>query len=114
MRKSWCDINLNGDRRWYIARGSKKLHRHNGPAVVLWRGTHLEWWINGRPHRTDGPAVERPDGTRLWYYGGKEHRIDGPACVYADGRKFWYVDGIKYTDEFLYWLAANEWRNTYG
>ncbi len=25
------------------------------------------WFLNGERHRTDGPAVEFKDGTKLWY-----------------------------------------------
>ena len=25
------------------------------------------WYLNGKQHRTDGPAVEFKDGTKLWY-----------------------------------------------
>ena len=50
-------------------------------------------------HRTDGPAVEWADGTKVWYVEGKRHRTDGPAIECADGDKVWYVDGKKHTEE---------------
>ena len=34
-------------------------------------GTKL-WYLNGKLHREDGPAAERPDGTKAWYLNGKE------------------------------------------
>jgi hypothetical protein len=28
------------------------------------------WYENGYLHREDGPAIERPNGTKAWYYRG--------------------------------------------
>lgn len=50
----------------------------------------------GIRHRTDGPAVEYSDGTKLWYKEGKLHHIDGPAIEWAGGEKEWWIDGIEY------------------
>ena len=58
-----------------------------------------EWRLNGKLHRTDGPAVEFPDGSKLWKLNGKLHRTDGPAFEGADGTKYWYLNGVKYTEE---------------
>ena len=33
------------------------------------------------------------DGTKSWYLNGKLHREDGPAIECADGNKFWYLNG---------------------
>jgi hypothetical protein len=30
------------------------------------------WRLNGKPHRTDGPAMEWPNGEKDWYLKGKE------------------------------------------
>lgn len=32
---------------------------------------------------------------KAWYINGKFHREDGPAVIYADGSKYWYIDGIE-------------------
>ena len=55
------------------------------------------WKVNGKFHRTDGPAIEWANGEKEWYQNGNRHRTDGPACEYADGEKFWYIDGICYS-----------------
>ena len=55
-------------------------------------GTRI-WWLDGKRHRTDGPAAEWPDGTRKWYRFGKLHREDGPAVERANGTRAWWVDG---------------------
>src|SRR5271165_3436846 len=64
-------------------------------------GTYIEtysngdkcWYLNGRLHRTDGPAIEYANGAKYWYLNGKFHRTDGPACEYTDGEtRYWIND----------------------
>jgi hypothetical protein len=50
------------------------------------------WYLNGKRHRTDGPAVVGAHGAKCWYLNGKRHRTDGPAVVYASGAKHWYLN----------------------
>ena len=57
------------------------------------------WYLNGKCHREDGPAIEWYDGTECWYVNGKRHREDGPAIEYADGTKLWYLNGKEYSEE---------------
>ena len=60
--------------------------------------THTVWCnLEGKLHRTDGPAVEYADGHKEWYINGQRHRTDGPAVECADGDKSWYIDGNEYT-----------------
>ena len=63
------------------------------------------WYLNGKLHREDGPAIERVDGTKKWLLNNKYHREDGPAAEYVDGSKFWYYYGkpinCKDNQEFL-------------
>ena len=58
-----------------------------------------EWWLNGKHHREDGPAVERADGTKAWWLNGQLHREDGPAVERADGTKRWLLNGKYLTEE---------------
>jgi len=51
------------------------------------------WFLNGKYHREDGPAVEYANGDKFWYLNGKPHRVDGPAAEYTNGDKFWYLNG---------------------
>lgn len=74
---------------WHILQG---YHIFVDESYVIWK-------INGKMHRTDGPALIREDGTRVWYIDGKLHRTDGPAVIWADGSKAWYIDGIEYPEE---------------
>ena len=61
-----------------------------------------EWFLNGKYHREDGPALEYANGDKYWYKNGKFHREDGPACEYASGSKYWYLEGKEFTEkEFL-------------
>jgi hypothetical protein len=58
-----------------------------------------EWYLDGKFHREDGPAIEDSDGTKFWYLNDKRHREDGPAIEWADGGKAWYLNGKKLTEE---------------
>ena len=39
------------------------------------------------------------NGTKFWYLNGKRHREDGPAVEYADGTKYWYLNGKEFTEK---------------
>ena len=53
------------------------------------------WYVNGKPHRIDGPAVESFNGYKEWRVNGLYHRLDGPAIEWPDGGKTWYVNDKK-------------------
>ena len=57
------------------------------------------WYLNGKIHREDGPAIESYDGSRYWYLNGKYHREDGPAVESYEGNRYWYLNGVEYTEE---------------
>jgi len=40
-----------------------------------------------------------PNGDKGWFLNGKLHREDGPAVEYADGHKSWYLNGKEVTEE---------------
>ena len=67
--------------------------------VGVWPDGSKAWYLNGKRHREDGPALEYADGSKSWYLNGKLHREDGPAIEWADGYKFWYLDGKEVTEE---------------
>ena len=69
-----------------------KLHRENGSAMEDHKGGKA-WFIDGKLHRTDGPAVET-SGTKEWFIHGKRHRVDGPAVEWSSGYKAWFIDGV--------------------
>ena len=63
-------------------------------------GTRV-WFLNGKLHREDGPAIECTNGANNWFLNGKRHREDGPAIEYDSGHKYWYINGEQLTeDEF--------------
>ena len=57
------------------------------------------WYLDGKYHREDGPAIERTDGSKYWHLNGKFHRKDGPAIERTDGSKYWYLNGKQLTEE---------------
>ena len=58
------------------------------------------WYVKGKLHREDGPAVEYANGTKAWRFKGMVHRTDGPAVMWADRDPEWYVNDKKcYTNE---------------
>ncbi len=34
-----------------------------------------------------------------WFVNGRKHREDGPAVIYSDGHKFWYLNDYSYSQE---------------
>ena len=56
------------------------------------------WYLNGKYHREDGPAIEYKNGDKAWWLNGNRHREDGPAIEWADGDKEWYLNGIEYSE----------------
>lgn len=79
----------------YFIKGTKMLHRKDGPAIIHGDGTE-EWYRLGERHREDGPATIFPDGTQIWYHKGLRHRDDGPAVIHVDGTVAWYCHGDRH------------------
>ena len=90
--------------RYYL---NGKLHREDGPAVEYPDGTK-SWYLNGKLHRTDGPAIEYANGTKCWWVDGKRHRTDGPALEHANGDKEWLVNDKEITTK-----TAKKFMNCY-
>jgi hypothetical protein len=57
------------------------------------------WYLNGKYHREDGPAIENNNGQKVWYSNDKLHRVDGPAIDYLDGHKEWWLNDKKHSQE---------------
>ena len=85
----------NGDKFWFL---NGKRHREDSPAVE-WANGDKSWWLNGKLNREDGPAYEGASGSKAWYLNDKLHREDGPAYEGASGDKFWWLNGKKVTEE---------------
>ena len=95
---TWRRVYSSGDVVYTKTENGSDYHRTDGPAVEHADGSKL-WFVNGELHRTDGPAVEHADGGNLWYVNDKQHRLDGPAVKYANGSKRWWVNGKEYSEE---------------
>jgi hypothetical protein len=61
------------------------------------------WYLDGKLHREDGPAIECVNESKYWYQNDVLHREDGPAIEYTDGytdcTKLWYLNGKQITEE---------------
>jgi len=53
------------------------------------------WYLNGDPHREDGPAYENTNGDKEWWINGELHREDGPAIERPNGHKEWFEHGLQ-------------------
>ena len=106
MNKPECKTYANGAKQWYL---NGKWHREDGPAIELANGSK-EWWLNDKLHREDGPAVEYANGDKEWFLNGKRHREDGPAVEYADGDKDWFLNGVHADPETIVdlWLIQGK------
>jgi len=71
------------------------------PEMLILDGSK-RWLLNGKFHRTDGPAIEWDDGLKQWWLNGKRHRTDGPAIERADGSKLWFLNGNEVSWQDLY------------
>ena len=94
----------DGNQYWYL---NGKLHREDGPAVI-WANGNKFWFLNGKCHREDGPAYISSDGTQAWWVNGEYHREDGPARIFSNGTQLWYLNRKNVTDE------VNEWFKEYN
>jgi len=47
-------------------------------------------------------------GTKCWFLNGKYHREDGPAIEWADGNKHWFLNGKELTKLEIQQLQRNK------
>ena len=90
----WLDNAMLADAEFEMRRICSRYITKYGEYTVLDAGNAKRWYLNGKRHREDGPAIEYTDGDKHWYKNGKLHRTDGPAIEYADGAKYWYINGL--------------------
>ena len=72
MSQPEMKVNSNGTKRWYL---NGKLHREDGPAIE-WSDGSKEWWLNGQYHCEGGPAIEWASGRKVWCLNGKEFSFE--------------------------------------
>jgi hypothetical protein len=75
----------------FLKNRDKILENYTG--IVVRQNGVMEWRLNGKLHREDGPAVEFLNGAKYWYLNGVLHREDGPAVELSNGTKKWYLNG---------------------
>ena len=95
MIENTVRVHANGDKLWYL---NGKLHREDGPAIEYESGDNF-WSLNGKLHREEGPAIEYVNGDNEWYLNGELHREDGPAIENESGTKFWYLNGKELSEK---------------
>jgi hypothetical protein len=66
------------------------------------------WYLNGKRHRNDGPAIEFNDGDKHWFFKDRLHREDGPAVEVVNGDRYWYFNGIEYSQEEWFEQLSDE------
>ena len=67
------------------------------------------WYLNGKLHREDGPAMILNEGSKFWYLHGMRHREDGPAVEWSNQYKQWFINDVELTEEeFNQWLAKKQ------
>lgn len=76
-----ADISINGQQL-----GIKGFFRD----IEILKNSVEQWWIKGKLHREDGPALIRKDGTKLWFRYNRLHRENGPAVIYPNGSCEWW------------------------
>jgi len=94
MIKYEVRVFVNGSKEWFL---NGKRHHEDGPAVEYANG-YKAWYLNGKHHREDGPAIEFASGSKEWFLNDKLHREDGPAIEWASGDKYWYLNGEYLTE----------------
>lgn len=49
--------------------------------IFTFRLENKNWYLNGCPHRLDGPAIIKADDFKIWYKMEKLHRLNSPAIM---------------------------------
>lgn len=96
MKPQYIEITKAGNKFYYSDKAMTISHRVDGPAAKYKDGLCI-WYLNGKKHREDGPAVTW-NGSYEWWINDKLHKEDGPAIDHVNGNKEWYLHGIKLTE----------------
>ena len=67
--------------------------------VVVDDTGNQSWYLDGKYHREDGPAIIYANGSQYWCLNGEYHREDGPAVIGANGYQAWYLNDKKLTEQ---------------
>jgi hypothetical protein len=84
-----------GTRKHYV---NGKLHRSDGPALECLRTGTKVYYEHGRTHRDGGRPAYVAKGRMEYWVNGVKHRVDGPAVVTLN-EEIWYVNGEKHRED---------------
>ena len=72
--------------------------KHIEYKVKVWADGAKQWYLNGKLHREDGPAIEYTNGTKHWYLNGKylTEKQFNKKMKKPCNNKVVEIDGIKY------------------
>jgi len=63
--------------------------------VKIYKNGTKYWYLNGKRHREDGPAVECANGTKYWWLNGKRVTETDVMASTCNG-KIVEIDGVRY------------------
>jgi hypothetical protein len=95
----WFEYYTQVERYWGYKNEWGLQKRLSRGIKVMTNNGDKSWFLNGKLHREDGPAVEWSDGSKFWYLNNKQHREDGPAVEYNNGTKCWFLNDERLTEE---------------
>ena len=109
MEATYATVDPAGNRYWHLWR-SGKVHRKNGPAMILANGREV-WFIHGRRHRIGGPASENGSNEfSSWYVHECLHRVDGPAHDSPQELSWqWWLGGLLHRIEGAAQSSVPNW-----
>ena len=98
-------------KKWSIYYYDESGDRHNehGPSIIHSSGTKI-WFIHGKIHREDGPAL-MTSLSEIWYYQGMIHRLNGPAENSKEINELcYYINDKQYSkrnyNKVLFWVRT--------
>ena|ERR1700691_1414023 len=99
---------------------SLDLLPENYTGIIEYSDGSIFYFLNGKHHREDGPAIIFSHGTLEYCLNGLRHREDGPAIIWYDGIEEWCINNKDITKEVKKWIKQNKipedhekWNNTY-
>ena len=100
----------NGDIKYLY---KQNYHRLDGPANETYHGVF--YWVDGKLHRTNGPAIAWSNGEQSYWINDKLHRLDGPAVTWDNGEEFYFVDNKEVSKEDFYknYYQKNDYTRIY-
>ena len=104
-------ISTPSTKKWsiYYFDASGERHNEHGPSIIHSSGTKI-WFIHGKIHRENGPALMTSLG-EIWYYQGMIHRLNGPAIINKENNnQSYYIYDIEYSKKYynkiMFWLKT--------